>query len=207
MNLNLNNKGGFDGPVAWDGPGTASALSRWAAGQLTRFLGWVALWWGAVFVTVGLLPVGAVVPMTLVLAVLMYNAVMSLIKLRRFGRMRRILTVYPWRQQPGGVRYDARGRKASFVLPDPDRPEKTVSPKISGFFFRPWDRIARKGFDGDLWYAGDARFACVIAKPGLKALTYAAQPTAFNPRTSPRRKGLSPEARRRARAIGARVAD
>ncbi|QOV36811.1 hypothetical protein IM697_43840 [Streptomyces ferrugineus] len=200
-------QGGFDGPVAWDDAGTAGALSRWAAGQLARFLGWVALWCGAVFVTVVLLPVGAVVPMTVVLAVLMYNAVMSLIKLCRFGRMRRILTVYPWRQQPGGVRYDARGRKASFVLPDPDRPEKTVSPKISGFFFRPWDRIARRGLDGDLWYAGDPRFACVIAEPGLRTLTYAAQPTAFDTRTDPRRKGLSPEARARARAIGARVAD
>jgi len=199
-------QGGFDGRVAWETNGTSSALSRWAAGQLVRFLGWLALWWGAVFATV-MLPVWAVAPMVVVLAVLMYNAVMSLIKLGRFGRMRRILTVYPWRQQPGGVRYDARGRKASFVLPDPDRPEKTVSPKISGFFFRPWDRIARKGLDGDLWYAGDPRFACVIAKPGLTVMTYAAQPTAFDTRTDPRRKGLSPEARRRARAIGARVAD
>ncbi|WP_051835473.1 hypothetical protein [Streptomyces sp. NRRL S-481] len=206
MNTSLN-KGGFDGPVAWETPGTSSALFRWAAGQLARVLGWVALWWGGVFVTVGLLPVGAVVPMGVVLAVITYNAVMSLGKLWRFGRMHRILTVYPWRQQPEGVRYDARGRRASFVLPDPDQPEKTVSPKIAGLFFRSWDRIARKGLDGDLWYAGDPRFACVIAAPGLKTLTYAAQPTAFDDRTSPRRKGLSPEARRRARAIGARVAD
>ncbi|MER6093473.1 hypothetical protein [Streptomyces bluensis] len=197
----------FEGPVAWETPGTPSALARWAALQLAKIVGWFALWWALVALTVVVLPVWAVAPMTLPLAVTIYLVVMASWRLRRVWMLRRILTTYPWRQQPGGVRYDARGRKASFVLPDPDRPEKTVSPKISGFFFRPWDRVARKGFDGELWYAGDPRFACVIAKPGLKMLTYAVQPTAFNRRTSPRRKGLSPEARRRARAIGARVAD
>ncbi|WP_369272432.1 hypothetical protein AB5J55_22745 [Streptomyces sp. R11] len=42
---------------------------------------------------------------------------------------------------------------------------------------------------------------------GFEKLSDLAQPTAYDYRTSPRRKGLSPEARRRARAIGARVAD
>ncbi|WP_189874967.1 hypothetical protein [Streptomyces bluensis] len=197
----------FEGPVAWETPGTASALARWAALQLAKIVSWFALWWALVALTVVVLPVWAVFPMTLPLAVTIYLVVMASLRLKKIWMLRRILTTYPWRQQPGGVQYDARGRKASFVLPDPDRPEKTVSPKIAGFFFRPWDRIARRGLDGDLWYAGDPRFACVIAKPGLTALTYAVQPTAFDPRTSPRRKGLSPEARRRARAIGARVAD
>lgn len=205
MTMNLN-KQGFDGPVAWDTPGTRRAFQRWTAQNLAKSLGWVALWWGTVYLTL-LLPVAAVVLMVLVLLTIGILAILALGRLVLGWRMRRILAVYPWRRHSGAVRYDARGRRASFVLPDPDRPEKTVSPKITGFFFRPWDRIARKGFDGDLWYAGDPRFACVIAKPGLKAMTYAAQPTAFNTRTSPRRKGLSPEARRRARAIGARVAD
>ncbi|MGP4013438.1 hypothetical protein [Streptomyces sp. 4N124] len=196
---------GFDGPVAWGTPGTGSALSRWAAGQLTKWLVWVALWWGALYVTVVLLPVGAVVPMVLVLTVLVYNAAMSLVKLARVWRMRRILGVYPWRQQRGAVRI-TKG-KAVFVLPDPDNPEKTVSLKVSAGVLGSWTRAALKDYDEELWYAGDPRFACVVAKPGLRGLGCLAQPTAFNYRTSPRRKGLSPEARERARAIGARVGD
>ncbi|MDI3404440.1 hypothetical protein [Streptomyces cavernicola] len=192
--------------MAWETAGTPRALARGFAWQLAKFLGWVALWWGALFVTV-LLPVGAVVPMVVVLCVVAFNILQSGGRLFLFRRMRRILRVYPWHRRAEAVRYDARGRKASFVLPDPDQPGKTASPKASGLVFRPWDRIARRGFTGELWYAGDPRFACVIAEPGLKSPTYVAQPTAYDRRTSPRRKGLSPEARRRARAIGARVAD
>jgi hypothetical protein len=70
-----------------------------------------------------------------------------------------------------------------------------------------WSREALQDYDDELWYAGDPRFACVVAKPGLRGLSCLVQPTAYNHRTSPRRKGLSPEARRRVRAIGARVAD
>ncbi|WP_328438207.1 hypothetical protein OHA71_15550 [Streptomyces sp. NBC_00444] len=128
----------------------------------------------------------------------------------KLWRMHRILKVYPWRQQPDGVHADRRRSRwvrAVFVLPNPDQPEKTESPEEHGGTFRIWDRVVRKGFDDELWYAGDPRFACVVARPGPKTLSYVAQPTAYDQRTSPRRKGLSPEARDRARAIGARVAD
>ncbi|MDQ8702016.1 hypothetical protein RCO28_05860 [Streptomyces sp. LHD-70] len=199
-------EGPFAGPVAWEDPGTPAAWSRSVAGQTAKFVGWWALWWGVLYVTVVVLPEWAAIPAALVLCVIAYNAVMSGDRLGKFRRMRRILMTYPWLRQPGGVQYDPRGRKAQFRLPDPDKPEKSVSPKLSGLFLRPWDRIARKGVDG-IVYAGDPRFACVIAEPGPRSLSYVSQPTAYNRRTSPRRKGLSPEARRRARAIGARVTD
>lgn len=204
MTMNLNEQG-FDGPVAWDTPGTPTALRRRTAWNLARTLGWMALWWAALYVTVVQLPVAAVVPMVLVLLVLTVLEVRALGSLAQGMRMRRVLAVYPWRQQPGAVRID-RG-KAVFELPDPDHPEKTVSLKLAAGLFRTWSREALKDYDEELWYAGDPRFACVVAKPGLRGLGYLAQPTAYNHRTSPRRKGLSPEARRRARAIGARVAD
>ncbi|WP_406199573.1 MULTISPECIES: hypothetical protein [unclassified Streptomyces] len=197
---------GFDGPVAWDTPGTSSGLARAVAAQLAKFLGWVALWWAALYVTIVLLPVAAVVPMVLVLAVLVFNAVLSLGRLFRFRRVLRILRVYPWRQQRGAVRI-TKGKDAVFVLPDPDKPETTVSLKAAAGLFRSLTRQSMKDYDEELRYAGDPRFACVVAGPGLRGLSYLAQPTAYNHRTSPRRKGLSPEARRRARAIGARVAD
>ncbi|MFJ8637058.1 hypothetical protein [Streptomyces sp. NPDC093568] len=199
-------KHGFDGPVAWDTPGTGSALARAVAVQLAKSLCWVALWGAAVYVTVVLLPVAAVVPMVLVLALLAYNASGSLGKFFRFWRVLRILRVYPWRQQRGAVRI-TKGKDALFVLPDPDKPEATVSLKAAAGLFRSLTRESMKDYDEELWYAGDPRFACVVAKPGPRALACLTQPTAYNWRTAPRRKGLSPEARRRARAIGARVAD
>ncbi|WP_147994762.1 hypothetical protein [Streptomyces sp. uw30] len=203
MTTNLN-KHGFDGPSAWDTPGTRPAFLRRTAWHLAESLVFVALWWGALYVTL-LLPVAAVAPMTLVLLAIMYFTVRALGRLAKGWRMRRILAVYPWRQQSGAVRV-TKG-KAVFVLPDPDRPETTVSLKLAAGLFRTWSHEALKDYDEELWYAGDPRFACVVAKPGLRGLACLSQPTAYNFRTSPRRKGLSPEARRRARAIGARVAD
>lgn len=205
MTTNLNQHS-FDGPVAWDTPGSRPAMSLWTARHLARSLVWVALWWAALYVTVSLLPVAAVVPMVLVLMTIGIMALLALGRLAMGWRMWRILRVYPWRQQPGAVRI-TKGKDAVFVLPDPDSPEKTVSLKASAGVFRTWSREAVKDWDEELWYAGDPRFACVVAKHGLRGLGYLAQPTAYNHRTSPRRKGLSPEARRRARAIGARVAD
>ncbi|WP_210592875.1 hypothetical protein [Streptomyces sp. GESEQ-35] len=203
MTMNLD-KQGFDGPVAWDTPGTRSALHRWTAWNLAKSLGWVALWVGALYLTL-LLPVAAVVPMVFVLFAITVLASRALSRLAKGVRMRRILAVYPWRQQPGAVRIN-KG-KAVFVLPDPDKPETTVSLKLAAGLFRSWTHEALKDYDEELWYAGDPRFACVVAKPGLRGLSCLAQPTAYNYRTSPRRKGISPEARQRARAIGARVAD
>ncbi|MFC3578152.1 hypothetical protein ACFOZ0_33835 [Streptomyces yaanensis] len=204
MTTNLNEQG-FDGPLAWQTPGTRPAYLRWVTWHLAKSLGWVALWWGTLYLTV-LLPLAAVVPMTLVLLVIMFLALLAFGRLSRWRRMRRILTTYPWRQQSRAVRITG-GKEALFVLPDPDSPEKTVSLKLAAGLFRIWSREALKDYDDELWYAGDPRFACVVAKPGPQSLSCLAQPTAYNPRTSPRRKGLSPEARRRARAIGARVAD
>ncbi|WP_051704876.1 MULTISPECIES: hypothetical protein [unclassified Streptomyces] len=205
MTLNFDTHG-FHGPAAWDTPGTRRAFRRRTVRHLAKSLGWVALWWGALFLTL-LLPVEASVPMALVLLVIGVLAVVALGRLALGWRMRRILTVYPWRQQSGAVRV-TKGKDAVFVLPDPDNPEKSVSLKVSAGLFRAWSHEALKEYDEELWYAGDPRFACVVSKPpGPSDLGYLAQPTAYNPRTSPRRKGLSPEARRRARAIGARVAD
>ncbi|MFF8357243.1 hypothetical protein ACF063_27765 [Streptomyces chartreusis] len=197
-------KHGFDGPAAWDTPGTRAAFLRWTGWRLAKAIALVALWWGALYVTI-LLPVAAVVPMVLVLFAVMYAALLALGRLVGGLRIRRVLTVYPWRRQPGAVRFN-KGN-AAFVLPDPDRPESTVSLKFNAGLFRSRSREALKDYDEDLWYAGDPRFACVVAKPGLRGLACLTQPTAFDPRTDARRKGVSPEARRRARAIGARVAD
>ncbi|MGW6735806.1 hypothetical protein [Streptomyces sp. NPDC055013] len=205
------NAGGFDGPVAWETPGTRAALCRWAGRLVGKMLAWAALWLAWLYgVVIATFSGGAAIAAALPLVVIAYLVSVQIYGLFKLWRMYRILKVYPWRQQSDGVHADqrrSRWARAKFVLPNPDRPEKTESPEEHGGLFRIWDRVVRKGFHDALWYAGDPRFACVVARPGPKTLSYVAQPTAYDHRTSPRRKGLSPEARRRARAIGARVAD
>lgn len=190
-------------PAAWDTPGTREALRTWLAQHVAKSLAWSAIWIGVLYVTL-LLP-GWVVTITVpVLAGVMYCLVTSLFRMSNVRRMYLILRTYPWLQRTNGVHVN-RGKQAVFVLPDPDRPDKTASPKEPGVLIKRWNRIARQGFEGELSYAGDPRFAVVVAKPGLKALGYARQPTAFDRRTSPRSRGVSPDARQRALAIGAQV--
>jgi hypothetical protein len=190
--------------VAWETPGTRAALRGWLAQSLAKSLGFVAAQVALLYVTVVLLPPWAAWITVWGLGVLMYCLVASLFGASNFRRMHLILRNYPWYQAADGIRLK-QGKEAVFVLPDPDNPQKTASPKEPGLFFKRWSRIARKGFKDELWYAGDPRFAVVVARPGLRSMGYARQPTAFDSRTSPRSRGLSPEARQRALAIGARV--
>ncbi len=193
------------GPVAWDEPGARRAWFRHLGANLLRLVGWPGASVAVLVLYLAFLPSWTAIFVVLLLGGFLYCLAGAL-----FGRlpntltMLRILRTYPWRQQSDGVRL-RNGKAAVFVLPDPDRPESTASPKEPGLFFKQWERIVRKGFSDVLWYAGDPRFAVVVAKPGLKAMGYARQPTAFNRRTSPRSRGLSPDARRRAVAIRARV--
>ncbi|MFI1616522.1 hypothetical protein ACH4VT_05980 [Streptomyces lydicus] len=55
------------------------------------------------------------------------------------------------------------------------------------------------------WFAGAPRYLGVVATPGPRHLVLVAQREATDSRMSPRKRGVSPEARARARAAGARV--
>lgn len=190
--------------AAWDTPGTPAALGKWLAQHAAKSLAWAVAWAGLVVVTVVLLPPWGAWITVWGLVGTMYCLVVSLYRVALVRRMYLILRTYPWLRQLGGVRVQKES-EAVFVLPDPDNPAKTVSPKEPGMLLKRWNRVVRKGFKDELWYAGDPRFAVVVAKPGFRSMGYARQPTAFNPRTSPRSRGVSPEARERALAIGARV--
>lgn len=174
-------------PVAWDQQGTRTAWTVWVIQHSAKTFGWLAAPVALLYLTL-LLPRWFAFVVPILFAFLMYCLVNSLMRLRYAVRMYRVLHTYPWRQQFDAVKVQ-KGRYAVFVLPDPDRPEKTASPKEGGLFFKRWDRVVRKGFKGELWYAGDPRFVVVIAKPGLKSLSCAQQPTAFDRRTSPRSRG------------------
>ncbi|WP_329393906.1 hypothetical protein OHA45_08775 [Streptomyces lydicus] len=68
-----------------------------------------------------------------------------------------------------------------------------------------WVRTVQSGQVTAAWFAGDPRYLGVVATPGPHHLVPVAQREATDSRMSPRRRGVSPEARARARAAGARV--
>ncbi|MEU6147575.1 hypothetical protein ABZ848_45410 [Streptomyces sp. NPDC047081] len=146
MTMNSNMQG-FDGVVAWNMPGTRAAFRRWTAWNLAKSLGWVVLWWGTVYLTL-LLPAAAVIPMVLVLLAIAVLACLAFGRLGERRRMRRILAVYPWRQQSGAVRI-TKGEDALLVLPNPDRPETTVSLKVTAGLFRSFSRDFLKDYHGN----------------------------------------------------------
>ncbi|WP_020122631.1 hypothetical protein [Streptomyces canus] len=91
---------------------------------------------------------------------------------------------------------------------DPERPDRSVSLGYGGFLGSGrtfWVRKVRSGEVGEVWFAGDPRFLGVVAVPGPRRLFGAAQRTAVDDRMPARTRGVSHEARERAKAAGARV--
>ncbi|MBA2944942.1 hypothetical protein [Streptomyces himalayensis] len=141
------------------------------------------------------------------LIVLIGIALRTLVNVLGLASLRRILKVYPWQAYPDAATI-AKNGTTRFTIPDPDRPEKQISLKWgdwlgSGVTF--WVREGKKGNVGEIWFAGDPRFLGVIAVSGPRRLISVAQPEAVNDQMSARKRGVSPEARERAKAAGARV--
>ena len=197
---------GPDGTPAWQDPATRLAWWRtvlFRCGMLLGSMATMVLWLMAVVFT----PPWLLVLWLPVVLVLLYPFMLSLAHLFRTRRIRRVLRVYPWQAHHGVAQLASNGT-TRFVLPSPDQPEKTVTLRYgnylgSGFTF--WVREVKAERVDEVWFAGDPRFLAVVAVPGPRRLLALGQPEATNPSMAPRRKGVSPEAKERARAAGARV--
>ncbi|MBC6460268.1 hypothetical protein [Actinomadura sp. HBU206391] len=99
----------------------------------------------------------------------------------------------------------AKNGMPCFDLPDPDNGEKRVTIRMGGSPWSRWERDVRAGAIDEVWFAGDPRFAGVVAIPGPRRVAFLAQPQSCDSRTAPRRRGVSPQSRERARAAGVRV--
>lgn len=192
--------------TAYEDPATRRAWRRTAVFRVVSFLLSLAsfvLWLYVVVMT----PVWTLWILFPVLLVLIWNALRTLSDALVVVRLRRVLKVYPWQGHSEAVS-TAKNGTTRFALPDPDGPEKQISLKWgdwlgSGATF--WVREVKKGKVGDIWFAGDPRFLGVVAAPGPRRMIPLAQPEAVNGRMSPRKRGVSPEAKERAKAAGARV--
>ncbi|MFH8404362.1 hypothetical protein ACH4FX_06245 [Streptomyces sp. NPDC018019] len=142
-----------------------------------------------------------------VLCVGMWYALLAVIAAASLTGTRRVLRVYPWQVGIAEAKPEKNG-STQFVVPDPERPEKTVSLGYGGLIGTRghfWVRAVKSGRVTEAWFAGDPRYLGVVAAPGPRHLLGVAQREATDARMSPRKKGVSPEARAPARAAGARV--
>ncbi|MGP3981242.1 hypothetical protein [Streptomyces sp. KR80] len=120
----------------------------------------------------------------------------------------KVLRTYPWQRLHGAVYVDAAGQH-KLVLPNPDAPYLDVHLLASA-------RLFPSREDGppppgsmvpdEVWFAGDPRFITVVALPGPRRMRTVIQPSALESRIAAYDGPISEEARRRALAVGARVA-
>ncbi|GGT22700.1 hypothetical protein [Streptomyces griseoviridis] len=192
--------------TAYEDPATRWAWRRAASfrlGVVLLSLASFVAWLYAVVLT----PVWTLWIWMPVLFVLIHIALQALVLVLTVNRLRRVLKVYPWQSCPGAASI-AKNGTTRFTLADPEAPDRRITLKWgdwlgSGVTF--WVREVKAGGVGEIWFAGDPRFLGVVAAPGPRRLLSVAQKEAVDDRTAARRRGVSPEARERARAAGARV--
>ncbi|MFG2462559.1 hypothetical protein ACGFWE_36605 [Streptomyces sp. NPDC048523] len=192
--------------TAYEDQATRRAWRLTAAFRLSGFLlslGSFVAWLYAVLLT----PVWTLWVLFPTLFVLIYLAMLNTARLLGIRSLRRVLRVYPWQSVPGAASI-AKNGTTRFSFTDPELPDKTVSLGYGSFLgsgYTFWVRKVRSGEVGEVWFAGDPRFLGVVAVPGPRRLFGVAQRTAVDERMSARKRGVSAEARERAKAAGARV--
>ncbi|MFI0787991.1 hypothetical protein ACH4Q6_20620 [Streptomyces lydicus] len=196
----------MDHETAWAGPATRRAWRRTAlfrcaalSGSLLAF----PVWLFAVVMT----PAWLLVLWLPVLCAGLWYALLAVVAVASLAGMRRVLRVYPWQVGIAEVRSKKNGG-TQFVVPNPEWPEKAVRLGYGGLIGTGrhfWVRTVRSGQVTAAWFAGDPRYLGVVATSGPRHLVRVAQREATDSRMSPRNRGVSPEARARARAAGARV--
>lgn len=194
--------------TAYDDAATRRAWRRTASFRLCAFLLSLAsfvAWLYAVLLT----PVWALWVLMPVLFVLIYVAMLNTARVSGVLSLRRVLRVYSWQSVPGAASIAKNGTtRFSFADPEHPDPGKRVSLGYGSFLgsgYTFWVRQVKAGAVDEVWFAGDPRFLGVVAVPGPRRLMGVAQREAVDSQMSARKRGVSPEARERAKAAGARV--
>jgi hypothetical protein len=105
-----------------------------------------------------------------VVLVIVGGLVAGSLRREQLGRMRGVLETYPWQELPPIGKSHPAGMEY-FQLPDPDEPAKRVRVAFRRFGLgRRWQRAVTEARSTGFAVAGDPRFACVVALPGLREL-------------------------------------
>ncbi|MGW8553299.1 hypothetical protein [Streptomyces tubercidicus] len=128
-------------------------------------------------------------------------------QLRNVVAIRGVLKVYGWSSV---VAHSVSRSVCRFEGSNPDNPALSVSVQLRAPFagrFLHWVRWCHANDQQKVRFCGDPRFLGVVAHSdlGKGRMRLIAQREAVDSRMSARRKGVSDEARERARSVGARV--
>ncbi|WP_369261217.1 hypothetical protein [Streptomyces sp. R35] len=135
-------------------------------------------------------------------------------------RARRLLRQYRWQiyETPESGIGNIPGVRAGYVwlkFPDPEAPDQLVTMVMHSHVGSDWwggrlgkrAKPERKVQVQEIWFAGDPRFAAVIAVPGPRRLYVIHQRPNYNRAVSADARGAGPDALERARRAGVHVPD
>jgi len=202
--------------TAWDDPDSRRAwttLFTWAVlGQIL---------WPLVCLGSLLLIVGPEWPVWLCFAPLLYSGYRTVLQRRYLTdafQIRRILKTYAWNRYktPESGIGSVPGAKSGDVwlkLPNPERPADHIPVILHGHVRSPWWRRRlgpgvkpeKMAQVAEVWFAGDARFAGVLAVPGPRRLFLVYQHPTTDSRFLTDVREAAPEALDRARRAGVPV--
>ncbi|WP_234533849.1 hypothetical protein [Streptomyces shenzhenensis] len=139
------------------------------------------------------------VPIVLVIAV---GIGFVSVRWEHLGKMRAVLKAYPWQHCPPlGV--NSLADIEYFRLPDPDEPRKNIQVAFRRYGTgRSWQRAVEEARSEGFTFAGDPRYACVVALPGLRRLLAVRPQHLHLGRDGARPRTVSETAWRRAQEAG-----
>ncbi|MEW2299862.1 hypothetical protein AB0958_07755 [Streptomyces sp. NPDC006655] len=205
--------------TAWDDPATRRAWAKlvsWAfLGQALWPVAWLGLLAWYVVMSISWTLWFFFVP----LLYTFYRAFLQPAYISFAFRARRLLRAYPWQvlEEPESGIGEVPGATAGDVwvrFPDPERPDETL-PMILQAHARSmwWRRRLGRGYATEktaqvrlVWFAGDPRFAVVVAAPGPRRF-YVIRQRPTNDQGVAHVRGASPAAVDRARRAGVCLPD
>jgi len=207
-------------PTAWDDPSTRRAWTKLLTFAIAGQIIWPVVW-------VGLLALYVVMSITWTLWLFFipmlysfYRAFLQPAYIIWALRTRRLLREYGWQvfetpESGIGTIPDTTAGDVWLTFPTPEGPDEMV-PVILRVHIRSawWRRRLGRGFSTQktaqaktVWFAGDPRFAAVIAVPGPRRLYVIHQRPSYSKSVSAEAHGASPHALERARRAGVHVPD
>ncbi|MFD4522656.1 hypothetical protein ACFWP7_01695 [Streptomyces sp. NPDC058470] len=207
-------------PTAWDDPQTRRAWTKLIACAIAGQVIWPVVW-------VGLLAAYVIMSITWTLWLffipMLYSFYRAFLQPAYFTwalRTRRILQEYPWQafeapESGIGTIPDTTAGDVWLSFPHPERSDEMV-PVVLRVHIRSawWRRRLGRGFSTEktaqaktVWFAGDPRFAAVIAVPGPRRLYVIHQRPSYGKSMSAEAAGATPQALDRARRAGIHVSD
>ncbi|MEU9347258.1 hypothetical protein AB0D74_39260 [Streptomyces sp. NPDC048278] len=207
-------------PTAWDDQATRRAWTKLlicaALGQVLWPAAWAALLAWYVSMSVSWTLWLFFVPM----AYAFYRTFLQWAYWRGAFRARRILRQYPWQmyEAPESGIGNIPGVRKGYAwlnFPNPEVPDQQVTMVMHSHVRSIWwgGRLGkragaeRKAQVREIWFAGDPRFAAVLAVPGPRRLYVIHQRPSYHPGLPADDHGAGPQALELARRAGARVPD